>query len=84
MNNWFVYVIQSETKGTLYTGIAIDPDRRLRKHNGISKGGAKSTRSGRPWVIIYTEGPMTKSGALKREAEIKGMTRKAKLALILG
>ena len=82
MHDWFLYIIQSETRGIFYTGIAIDPDRRLRKHNGIAKGGAKATRAGRPWMLVYTEGPFTKSEALKRELEIKALSRKQKLALI--
>lgn len=82
--SWFVYVIQSQPKGTLYCGIAIDPDGRLRKHNGLVRGGAKATRAGRPWMLVYLEGPMEKGAALKREAEIKAMRRSSKLSLIAG
>ena len=81
-DNWYVYVIQSVTKGVLYTGIAIDPDQRLRKHNGAVKGGAKATRTGRPWNVVFVEGSMTKSEALKREAEIKSLSRARKFDLI--
>lgn len=79
---WFVYIIQSEPNGTLYTGVALDPDDRLRKHNGIVKGGAKATRPGRPWVIVYVEKCSNKPAALRREAEIKKLSRAQKLALI--
>ena len=33
-------------------------------------------------MLVYTEGPFTKSEALKRELEIKALSRKQKLALI--
>lgn len=79
---WYVYIIQSKPKGTLYTGIAIDPDRRLRRHNGAVKGGAKSTRGGRPWEIVYLSHCPNKNTALRREAEIKKLSRKAKLAIV--
>lgn len=73
-------MIQSQ-KGVLYTGIAIDPDQRLRRHNGEVKGGAKATRGGRPWGIVYVEGPLTHSMALKREAAIKALPKAKKLQL---
>jgi putative endonuclease len=79
---WFVYIIQSEPNGTLYTGVALDPDSRLRKHNGVVKGGAKATRAGRPWLIVYIERCDDKGAALRREAQIKKLDRKAKLALV--
>jgi len=79
---WFVYIIQSKPKGKLYTGIALDPDSRLRKHNGHVKGGAKATSSGRPWLIVYVEPTEDRSAALRREAAIKKLDRKAKLTLI--
>ena len=80
---WFVYIIRSSPGlARLYCGVSPEPERRLRKHNGNLLGGAKATRAGRPWSIVYLEGPMTKSDALKREFRIKKLTRKAKLALI--
>ncbi len=79
---WFVYIIQSKPNGKLYTGIALDPDSRLRKHNGYLKGGAKATRSGRPWMIVFLEPSEDKSTALRREAAIKKLNREAKLALV--
>ncbi len=78
---WFVYIIQSKPKGKLYTGIALDPDSRLRKHNGVIKGGAKATRAGRPWRIVYTAPCPDKPSALRREISIKKLNRQAKLAL---
>lgn len=79
---WFLYIVQSETNGRLYTGISRAPEQRLRQHNGIIKGGSKATRPGRPWRIVFTEECPSKSCALRREYALKQLTRAAKLALI--
>ncbi len=77
---WYVYVLYSVSTGRLYTGVAVDPHERLRKHN-MGKG-AKNTRYGRPWSIVRIEKKRTKSEALKREAELKKMKRGDKLVLV--
>ncbi len=79
---WFVYVLYSVRTGRLYTGITTDPARRLLEHNGVFTKGAKATRSGRPWQIVYSERVDTKSLALKREYAIKQLKRHDKLILV--
>jgi putative endonuclease len=74
-------MLYSVTTGHLYTGIALDSERRLDEHNGKNKKGAKATRRGRPWRIVRVETHETKSLALKRELVIKKMTRAQKLLL---
>lgn len=66
--------------GTLYTGIARDAERRLQVHN--SGRGAKYTRSRLPVYLVYRETQPDKSAALRREAEIKRLSRTEKLQLI--
>lgn len=78
---WYVYLVQSEVTGKLYTGISPDPNRRLLEHNTSSKG-AKATRAGRPWKLVYQEGYPSKGAALKREAAIKRLPRVQKLCLV--
>jgi putative endonuclease len=80
MSPWFVYVLYSVANGRLYTGIALDPHARLEKHNDGK--GAKNTRYGRPWLLVYVEKKDSKSEALKREWAIKRMPRKDKLVLV--
>lgn len=65
---------------SLYTGIAADVERRFREH--VSGRGAKYTRSHKPVAVVYREAAADKSTALRREAEIKKLTRSDKLKLI--
>lgn len=66
--------------GTLYTGWTNDPNKRLATHQA-GKGG-KYTRSRLPVEMVYLEEYETKEDAMRREWEIKHMTRQQKLALI--
>lgn len=79
MKGWFVYILRCRD-GTLYTGIAIDLERRLEAHR--RGAGAKYTRSRRPVTLAYHESQPDRSRALRREAAIRQLGRAAKLALI--
>ena len=79
MDDWYVYIL-SCADGTLYTGCAKNAEKRLATHN--SGRGAKYTRSRLPVTMVYCENVAGKSNALQREAAIKKMSRKEKLALI--
>lgn len=78
-DEWFVYVLRC-ADGSLYTGITTDVTRRCRQHNGGTA--SKYTRSRRPVELLYRETHPDQSSALKREAAIKAMDRRAKLALV--
>ncbi|MFH1018588.1 MAG: GIY-YIG nuclease family protein [Pseudomonadota bacterium] len=68
---WFVYIIETE-KRFLYTGIALDPEKRFADHR---KGaGAKFFRSQRPRKIVYRERCGSKGRALRRERQIKRLS----------
>lgn len=77
---WFVYVLYSVSTGRLYTGVSTDPYTRLVKHNNGT--GAKNTRYGRPWTIVYIEKKKGRGDAQQREAAIKKMKREAKILLV--
>jgi predicted GIY-YIG superfamily endonuclease len=78
-DRWFVYMVRC-ADDSLYTGIAKDVARRCQQH----KAGTASryTRSRLPVVVVYEECQRSRSLALKREAAIKAMNRRQKLALI--
>lgn len=75
----YVYILKC-ADGTLYTGWTTDIEKRLITHN--SGNGAKYTRSRLPVELVYFEEYEEKSHALKREREIKSLSRNQKSELI--
>lgn len=76
---WYAYVLLCRDK-TYYIGATNDLDARVDTHNAGQ--GAKYTRGRTPVKLVYHEGFKTKRQALRREVELKKMTRAAKTALI--
>ena len=76
---WYLYIISCKD-GSLYTGITTDVEKRLEVHR--SGKGAKYTRGRGPLELAYKEECGDHSNALKRELEIKDLTREEKLTLI--
>lgn len=66
---------------TLYTGITTDPERRLMEHQS-GKAGAKYFRGRSAIDMVYIEEADDRSSASIREAQIKKLSRREKLALI--
>ncbi len=77
---YFVYMLEC-SDGTLYTGWTTDIEKRVLAHNEL-KTGAKYTSARRPVKIVYFEECVGKKEAMKREWEIKKMTRVEKLKLV--
>lgn len=78
---YFLYILRCGD-GSLYTGITTDVERRLQTHQ--SGKGAKYTRGRGPLTVVYREPCGDKSAALRRELEVKALSREQKLALIEG
>lgn len=76
---WFVYLLHCGDQ-SLYCGITNNRARRLKQHQ--TGKGAKYTASRLPVILAWYEVTFTKSKALKREAQIKRLSRKQKLKLI--
>lgn len=76
---YYVYILQC-CDGTFYTGSTSDLSKRLNMHN--SGRGAKYTRGRRPVRLAYAEPALDRSSALRREAQIKRLSRAEKIALI--
>ncbi len=79
IKSYWVYILLCGD-GSLYTGITDDLERRVAVHN--SGKGAKYTRSRLPVRSVYKTECVDKPAALRRELEIKKMTRNQKLELI--
>ena len=81
VKSYYAYMLRC-ADGTLYSGYTNNLARRLANHN---KGrGAKYTRSRLPVQLAYYEELMSKSAAMRREAELKKLTHAQKEALIEG
>lgn len=76
-----VYILRC-ADGTFYIGTAKDVARRLATHN--TGRGAKYTRPRRPVRVVWQEGPMSLTRALRREYQLKQLTRAQKQAFIRG
>ncbi len=76
---YFIYLLLCADK-SIYTGITTDVERRLKEHKA---GMASHYTSAHGAVrILHTERRKNRSAAQKREAAIKRLSRKEKLALI--
>ena len=79
MNTWTVYILRCKDD-SLYTGIAVDLEVRIKAHN--AGAGAKYTRGRGPVKLVWFEEGLTESEVRKREIEIKKLTRGGKERLI--
>jgi putative endonuclease len=78
---WFVYIAQC-MDGSLYTGITQNVQKRIERHN--SGRGALHVRAHGPLKLLWTEQQSNLSAARRREMQLKGWTRRKKLALAKG
>ncbi|OGS98520.1 MAG: endonuclease [Gallionellales bacterium RIFCSPLOWO2_12_FULL_59_22] len=76
--SWVCYLLRC-ADDTLYCGITNDPDKRLAAHNAGTA--SKYTRTRTPVRLAWSESCADRSAALKREMEIKNMSRVEKLVL---
>ncbi len=65
---YYTYILHSESTNKYYVGYTHNLNLRIERHNA---GWSKSTKSGIPWKIVYSEEYETKSEAIKREFQIK-------------
>ena len=75
---WTLYILQCRDD-TLYTGITDDLQRRIAAHTAGK--GAKYTRGRGPFILRYSEQCPDHNTALRREHQVKKLSRQEKLAL---
>jgi len=71
-----IYVLKSEKDGNLYIGCTSNIANRLKVHN---QGGVASTRSRRPFNLIYQESYTDKYRAFEKERFYKTVKGKKEL-----
>ncbi len=76
-----VYILRC-SDNSLYTGISNDPVKRLALHNNGK--GSKYVKSRLPATIVYTESYGSRGEALKREYNIKQLSKCEKEELVRG
>jgi len=67
---FFVYILYSSKRDRYYVGFTSEIENRVARHNS---GSTTSTKSGIPWVLVYSEEFDSKTDAIKREKGIKKM-----------
>ena len=77
---FIVYILYSKSLDRYYTGHTANIQDRLLRHNN---GRSKATKTGVPWIIVYTEMFNTKSGAYKRELDIKSKKSRAYIETLI-
>jgi predicted GIY-YIG superfamily endonuclease len=77
---FFVYILQC-CDGSYYTGYTNNLRERIRQHENGK--GAKYTKAHKPDRVAFVENHETRSQAMKREREIKKLSHKKKLDLII-
>lgn len=75
----YCYLVRC-SDGTFYCGYTNNLDKRIATHNNGK--GAKYTKTRRPVILVYSECFDNKIDAMKREWQIKQLTRQEKQRLI--
>lgn len=76
----YVYMLRCKDN-SLYTGYTVDIDKRMKMHNeGLA---SKYTRVRLPTRLVYLEEHQSKGSAMKREYQIKKLSKLQKEALII-
>jgi len=78
---YYIYLLRC-SDNSLYCGQTKDLQRRVQEHNSDNSK-SKYTRTRRPVELVYSEKHKTISSVLKREFEIKKMSKIQKEKLIL-
>lgn len=77
-----IYLVRC-SDNSLYCGISNNVARRVYRHN-FCKSGARYTKYRRPVILVYEEKVGSRSDALRREYQVKRLTKTQKEKLIRG
>lgn len=79
--HYFVYILRTSAN-TLYIGQTNNLEKRIKEHKEKSIKSAKYMRPFDSFELVYTEKYSTRSEALKREYQLKQLTKSQKESLI--
>jgi len=79
--SYYVYIVEC-SDSSFYTGYTKNIRKRLDRHNGISWGGARYTKTRRPVFLAFLEKYNSKKEATQREYQIKQLDHGGKKELI--
>ena len=65
---FYVYILESKKNRELYIGFTSDLKKRFKEHN---QGLNFSTKTARPWKLVYYEACVDKDDATRREGHLK-------------
>ncbi|MEN8249375.1 MAG: GIY-YIG nuclease family protein [Bacteroidota bacterium] len=77
---YFTYILFSGKTNSFYKGQTNDLKERLRRHNS---GHEKSTKSGCPWLLLWSTKKNTRANAIKLEAKLKNLTKQKLIDFML-
>ena len=79
-DKWVLYILQC-ANNTFYTGVTKNLERRIKMHNDGKA--SRYTRARRPVALIYQEDCKSHAQALIRECQVKALSKKEKVILVL-
>ena len=80
--NYYVYIMTNERNTVLYTGVTNDLKRRVYEHKEKLMGGF--TKKYNVTRLVYYEVHEDARGAISREKQLKGGSRRKKIELVNG
>lgn len=78
---YYVYILKT-SKNTLYTGQTNNLEKRIKEHQSKSARSSKYVRSFDSFELVHKEEYNSRSEAMKREFELKKLTKAEKELLI--
>ena len=77
---YFTYILYSLINNQYYIGCTNNLNDRIKRHNS---GKVRSTKSYKPWKLVYKEAYNTLSEARKRESQIKSWHKRATIEKLI-
>lgn len=78
---YYVYILRTSAN-TLYIGQTNNLEKRLKEHKNKTSQSAKYIRYFSSFILVYSEKYLTRTEAMRREAQLKKLSKIRKEALI--